>query len=61
MAKDFLQENNVSFEEKDVARDVKAREEMIEKSGQLGVPVIVVGNEVIVGFDRDTLKRILKL
>jgi len=58
-AKEFLNENNVEFTDIDVGVDQDKAREMIEKSGQMGVPVIVVGEgdeeEIIVGFDRDRL------
>jgi glutaredoxin-like YruB-family protein len=61
-AKEFLKENKVSFEDIDVSKDPKAADEMIEKSGQMGVPVIIVDNKVvIVGFDKEALKKALKL
>ena len=44
---------------KNVAEDQAAREELIAKTGQLAVPVILVGNEVLVGFDRGRLQRLL--
>lgn len=59
MAKEFLNKNNVSYEEFNVAEDEKAREEMINKSHQLGVPVIDVNGEIMVGFDRNALVRAL--
>jgi len=59
MAKEFFDENNVSYEEYDVAADEAKRNEMIEKSGQMGVPVITVGEEVIVGFDKGRLSELL--
>jgi len=61
MAKDFLKENKVEFEDIDVAADVKARNEMIDKSGQMGVPVIQIGNEYIVGFNKERVKELLHL
>jgi len=61
MAKHFLKENNIDFEEIDVASDRKAAEEMIEKSGQMGVPVIEIDGEIIVGFNKEALKKTLKL
>jgi glutaredoxin len=62
MAKDFLVGNDVPFEEFDVMTNVDKRQEMIEKSGQMGVPVIVVGDdEVMVGFDESHLKSLLGL
>ncbi|MBW2963626.1 glutathione S-transferase N-terminal domain-containing protein [Candidatus Woesearchaeota archaeon] len=64
-AKEWLKSNKVKFTEVDVAEDEKGREEMIEKSGQMGVPVIVVekdGKEtIIVGFDQGKLKTALGL
>jgi glutaredoxin-like YruB-family protein len=54
----FLNEHNIEFEEIDVAEDEKAREEMIKKSGQMGVPVIEIDGEIIIGFDR---KKIIEL
>lgn len=59
MAKEYFAENNVAFEEKDVARDLAAREEMIQRTGQMGVPVIQVGTEIIIGFDKERLTGLL--
>jgi len=59
-AKDFLTENNVEFEEKNVTTDTEARNELIEK-GYRGVPVIIVGEEQIVGFDKERLTSLLDL
>ena len=61
MAKSFFKDNNVAFEEKDVAADEKAREDMIHKTGQLGVPVIEVGDKIIIGFDKPALIQALGL
>lgn len=61
MAKDFLKENNIQFEEVDVSKNREAAIEMVEKSGQMSVPVVIVGDEVIVGFDREKLKLVLKI
>jgi len=58
MAKAMFQKNNVAFEEKDVATDMKAREEMVNKSGQLGVPVIDIDGKIVVGFDEARLKEL---
>ncbi|MFH1053027.1 MAG: glutaredoxin domain-containing protein [Candidatus Woesearchaeota archaeon] len=58
-AKEFLKDHKVDFENLDVAKDEKARNEMIEKSGQMGVPVIIVDDVVIVGFDQNALKAAL--
>jgi len=61
MTKEFFRQNNISYEEKDVSVDDKAREEMIEKSGQLGAPVIDIDGRIIVGFDEVAIKELLKL
>ena len=57
MAKDFLAKNNIEFESLDVGTDQAAKQEMIEKSGQMGVPVINIDGEMIVGFDKDAIKK----
>ncbi len=59
MAKEFFRAKNVSYEEKDVAVDEIARNEMLEKSGQFGVPVIEVNSDIVVGFDRPRLSQLL--
>jgi glutaredoxin-like YruB-family protein len=61
MAKDFLRQNKIKFEDIDVASDKAKAQEMIKKSGQMGVPVIEIGNKIIVGFNKDELKKTLKL
>jgi len=61
MAKDFLKQNKVKFTEFDVSKDHKAAEEMVKKSGQYGVPVIEVDGKTIIGFDKEALKKALKL
>ena len=61
MTKEFFKEHNVSYEEKDVSSDSKARDEMVGKSGQLGVPVIDIDSQVIVGFDKEKMSELLKL
>ena len=59
MAKEFFKENDIEYSEHDVTEDDKAREEMVQKSGQMGVPVIMVDDEVLVGFDKDKLSEVL--
>ena len=61
MAKDFFKKNNVEYTELNVVNDEKAREDMIKKSRQLGVPVIDVDGEIFVGFDQAGLKKALKI
>ena len=60
-AKDFFRENGIMYEEKDVSSDQKAQDEMIKASGELGVPQIWIGDSILVGFDREQLKKALKL
>lgn len=61
MAKDFFQKNNIVYQEFNVAEDDRARDEMVEKSHQLGVPVIDIEGEILVGFNRSELERVLGL
>lgn len=61
MAKRYLKENKVEFKVIDVSKDTKAANEMVEKSGQMGVPVLDIGGQIIVGFDKDAIKKALKL
>lgn len=60
-AKDFFKENNVEYTEYDVAADTEKRAEMIDMTGQMGVPVIAIGDDVIIGFDEPKLKELLGL
>ncbi len=60
-AKDFFTEHHVAFTDLDVAADAMKRQEMIEKTGQMGVPVIIVGEEIIVGFDEPRLRTALSI
>ena len=59
MAKAFFKEHNVSYTEKNVMADDKTREEMIKKSGQMGVPVIDVDGKIIVGFDKGEISKVV--
>ena len=59
--KEFFKEKNIEFEEVNVSEDRTAAMEMIEKSGQQGVPVIDIDGEIIVGFDKPRIKELLKL
>lgn len=58
-AKEFFKANNVPFDEFNVAADQAKRTEMVTKTGQMGVPVIMVDDEVIIGFDRTRLIELL--
>ena len=58
---EFLKEHNIKFEEIDVSKDKKAREEIIKKSGQMGVPVIEIDGQIVVGFDKEKIVKLLKI
>lgn len=58
-AKEFFQAHNIQYQEKDVAQDEQAREYMVQKSGQMGVPVIDVNGKIVIGFDEPKLSRLL--
>lgn len=61
MAKEFFKKNNIEYQDLNVAEDEKTREEMVNKSGQLGVPVIDIDGEIMVGFNEGELKKALGL
>lgn len=61
MAKDFLKENKVQFEDVDVSVNQAAAQEMISKSGQMGVPVLDIDGQIVVGFDKGRIKQLLGL
>lgn len=59
MVKDYLNENNITFEERNVSSDKEARKELMSK-GFMGVPVIYIDDEIIQGFDKNKLDELLK-
>jgi len=59
MAKAYFGEKGVSYTEYDVSVDIPKRQEMIQKTGQLGVPVIIIDGEVIVGFDQERIASLI--
>lgn len=59
MAKDWFAANDVAFTDHNVGTDVERRKEMVEMTGQMGVPVIKIGDDVIIGFNEDKLKELL--
>ena len=59
MAKDFFTNNKIAFTEHDVASDMDKRKEMVDLTGQMGVPVIRIGDDVVVGFDEGKVKELL--
>ena len=61
MAKVFLKQHNIAYTEHNVAEDMQAQKEMIEKSKQMGVPVIDIDGEIVIGFDKKRMKELLKI
>ncbi len=61
MAKEYFKENNIAYTEHDVAADMEQRKQMVEKSGQMGVPVIQIENDLIVGFNKPVIANLLGL
>lgn len=57
--KEFLKENSIPYTEYNVASDVTKRTEMIEKSGQMGVPVVQIDDNIVIGFDKKTISSLL--
>jgi glutaredoxin-like YruB-family protein len=60
-AKEFFKEHGITYTEYNVAVDLEKRQEMVNRSNQMGVPVIVVGDELIVGFNEPKLRQALEL
>mgnify|MGYP001591406407 FL=1 len=61
MVKEYFKKNNIQYENYDVSADEEKAKEMIKKSHQMGVPVIDIDGEIIVGFDRPTIEKALNL
>lgn len=61
MAKEFFKEKKIAYIEHDVAKDLEQRKIMVEKSGQMGVPVIIIDGDVTVGFDKPKIAKALGL
>ncbi len=59
MAKEYFTEHNIAYTEHDVASDLEKRKEMVDLTGQMGVPVIRIGDDVVVGFDEAKVKELL--
>ena len=59
--KEFLKEKGIEFEEIDVSKDEKAREEMIKKSGALEVPIVEIDGQIVVGFDKKKICKLLNI
>ncbi|MGQ9603600.1 MAG: glutaredoxin family protein [bacterium] len=60
MVKSYLDQKGITYEDFDVSIDRMARDEMVRQSGQMGVPVIDIDGQIVVGFDRDRLDKILR-
>jgi len=61
MAKKFLKDNNIEFEDIDVSSNRQAAMDMVQKTGQMGVPVIEIDGQFIIGFDKERIKELLEL
>ena len=59
LAKSYFRQKNISFTEYDVSKDMDKAQEMVRKSGQMGVPVIEINGKIIVGFDKNQIERSL--
>ncbi|TET84228.1 MAG: NrdH-redoxin [Candidatus Nealsonbacteria bacterium] len=59
--KEFLKEHNIKFKEIDVSKDEKAREEMIKKTGKMEVPVVEIDGQIVVGFDKKKICKLLNI
>ena len=57
--KEFLKEHNIKFEEFDVSQDEKARDEMIKKSGKMETPIVEIDGQIVVGFDKEKITKLL--
>ena len=60
-AKEFFDANKIAYTDYNVASDIEKRKEMVQKSGQMGVPVILVGDQLIVGYDEERLRELLNV
>ncbi len=60
-AKQFLKDNDIEFEDIDVSTDQEKAKKMIDKSGQMGVPVLDIDGEIIAGFDKEAIKKALNI
>jgi len=59
--KEFLKEKGFEFEDIDVSQDKKALDEMVEKTNQMGVPVIDIGGQFVIGFDKEKISQLLNI
>ncbi|MDP2629532.1 MAG: glutaredoxin domain-containing protein [Candidatus Harrisonbacteria bacterium] len=61
LAKEFFEENTIEYSDYNVAEDLEKRKEMVERTQQMGVPVIVIDGKTIIGFDKPSIKQLLGL
>ena len=61
VAKDYLKKNKIDFKNIDVSKDQQAARDMVRKTGQMGVPVILINNKPIVGFNKPVIDRLLEI
>ncbi len=61
MVKKFFKKNDIEYKEKNITEDKEAAKEMMEKSGQMGVPVVDIDDQIVVGFNKDKLKKLLEI
>jgi len=61
LLKEFLKEKGVEFEEIDVSKDEEKAKEMVEKTGQMGVPVVEIDGQIVIGFDKEKIEKLLRL
>jgi len=59
IAKEYFKENNIAYTDYNVLSDLEKRQEMVDKSGQLGVPVIMIDGKIIIGFDQEEISSLL--
>ena len=59
--KEFLKERNVKFEDIDISKDEKVKDEIIKRSGAIGAPIIEVDGEIIIGFDKEKISKLLDI
>ena len=59
MAKEYFKSKNLSYEEYDVSKDIPRQKEMIDKTGQFGVPVIDINGKIVIGFDKPKIDQLV--
>ena len=59
MTKEFFAEHNIEYTNYDVSKDLQKRQEMSNLTGQMGVPVIVIDNDIVIGFDKEKISELL--